>query len=102
MQPIIKNNLEAIVNLCKLMEIEQLYLIGSAARNNDFTNLSDLDFLYKFKKQKSLLKFDYFDVKFGLEKITQRKVDLIAIEKITNKYFLEPVEKEKIKLYECE
>jgi len=37
---------------------------------------------------------------FGLEKIKGEKVDLVAEDKVKNKFFLSTVNKEKIKIYE--
>ena len=104
MNSIIKNKLSDIVKTCEQMQVKSLYLFGSGVRD-DFNNKSDLDFLFSFKndKDENLLPpyYDYFDLMFGLEKITGRKVDLVAEERITNKYFLNRVSNEKIKIYEC-
>lgn len=99
----IENNLGEIVETCKEMQVKSLYLFGSATRDTDFSAKSDLDFLFRFNKGKDglpLAKYDYFDLLFKLEEITQKKIDLVAEEKISNKYFLERVNKEKIKIYE--
>jgi len=37
---------------------------------------------------------------FKLEEITGKKIDLVAEDRITNKYFLDKISKEKVKLYE--
>ncbi|MEO6638873.1 MAG: nucleotidyltransferase domain-containing protein [Ginsengibacter sp.] len=99
MIPIVESNIDDIVKICERMEIQSLYLFGSGSNQNRFTQKSDLDFLYKFKKENSGL-YDYFDLLFALEKITGKKVDLVAEEKIKNKFFLERVNHEKIKIYE--
>jgi predicted nucleotidyltransferase len=44
--------------------------------------------------------YDYFDLLFKLEEITGRKIDLVAEEKVRNKYFLDRINKEKIPVYE--
>lgn len=104
MAPEIKNNLSEIIKTCEQMQVDSLYLFGSGVRE-DFNTTSDFDFLFSFKSDKdgNLLPpfYDYFDLMFELEKITGRKVDLVAEERITNKYFLNRVSKEKIKIYEC-
>jgi len=100
---ILENKLDEIIKTCREMQVKSLYLFGSATRKNDFTAKSDLDFLFRFNKGKDglpLPKYDYFDLLFRLEEITNKKVDLVAEEKISNKYFLERVNKEKIKIYE--
>lgn len=100
---ILENKLDEIINTCREMQVKSLYLFGSATRKKDFTENSDLDFLFRFKKGNDglpLSKHDYFDLQFRLEEITKKKIDLIAEEKVSNKYFLERVNKEKIKIYE--
>ncbi len=87
------------------MQVKSLYLFGSGVRNDDLNKESDFDFLFTFKNDKdgNLLPpyYDYFDLMFELEKITGRKIDLVAEERITNQYFLNRISKEKIKIYEC-
>ncbi len=100
---IIKDNIDEIIQTCKRMQLQSLYLFGSASNEKKFTKNSDLDFLYKFKKDKNGLtisQFDYFDLMFSLEKITGKKIDLVAEEKIRNRFFLKRVNDEKIKIYE--
>jgi predicted nucleotidyltransferase len=48
-----------------------------------------------------LAPFDYFDLLFSLEEITGRKVDLVVADGIKNYFFLEQVEKEKVRIYEA-
>ncbi|MEP6583535.1 MAG: nucleotidyltransferase domain-containing protein [Ginsengibacter sp.] len=100
---LVENNIEEIRKVCEKMQIESLYLFGSGSIEKKFTNNSDLDFLYKFKKDDSglsLSQYDYFDLLFDLETITGKKIDLVAEEKISNKFFLERINREKIKVYE--
>ena len=56
--------------------------------------------LKKIKNGLTISQFDYFDLMFSLEKITGKKIDLVAEEKIKNKFFLKRVNQEKIKIYE--
>lgn len=100
----VKNNLNEIINLCKQMQLDSLYLFGSAAREKDFAKNSDIDFLYKFKTGANGLPqsgYDYFDLLFKLEEITGKKVDLIAKEKLTNPYLISSIDEDKIKIYEA-
>ena len=82
---IVKDNIGEIVKICERMQIQSLYLFGSASNEKRFTRNSDLDFLYQFKKDEtglSVSQYDYFDLMFGLEKITWKKIYLVAEEKI--------------------
>jgi hypothetical protein len=99
----VKENIEEIKKLCERMQVQSLYLFGSGSSEKKFTKNSDLDFLFKFKKDEEGLPisgYDYFDLMFDLEEITGKKIDLVAEEKIKNKYFLDRVNQEKIKIYE--
>ncbi len=101
---ILSNQLTEIHKACEEMNVKSLYLFGSGARGEDYNKQSDLDFLFSFQVDVNgnLLPpyFDYFDFLFRLEKITGRKVDLVAEKKIKNKYFLEQVQKDRIRIYE--
>jgi len=102
MIPVVKNNLDKIIDTCQKMQVKSLYLFGSAAREDGFTKESDLDFLFQFKLNNSgmpVADYDYFDLLFSLEEITGKKVDLVAEEKVINKYFMEKINKEKIKVF---
>ena len=46
MIPEVKNNLAEIVKACKQIQVESLYVFGSAAREKDYSKKSDIDFLY--------------------------------------------------------
>jgi len=103
MVSVVSENIAKIAALCTKMQVESLYLFGSAARENDFTANSDLDFVYRFKKNEEGFPvggYDYFDLMFQLEEITGKKIDLVAEEKIRNRFFLERITKEKVKIYE--
>lgn len=99
----VKDHIEAIKETCQKMQLKSLYLFGSGSTQKRHTKESDLDFIFKFQKDKNglpLSGYDYFDLMFDLEKITGKKIDLVAEEKIKNKYFLARVNQEKIKIYE--
>lgn len=100
----VRKHLEEIIDACKQMQIKSLYLFGSAARGDDFAYDSDLDILYNMITDDSGLpisKYDYFDILWRLEEITGRKVDLVAEKGIRNKYFLQSILNDRIKLYEA-
>jgi len=93
----IKNNITSITSVCDLMKVKSLHLFGSGARETDFNDNSDLDVVYRFVKDKAgypVAGYNYFDLLFKLEEITGRKVDVVAEEKIRNKYFIERIKKE--------
>jgi predicted nucleotidyltransferase len=100
---LIKNNLDQIRDVCKLHHVRSLYLIGSAARNEaQYHSDSDVDFLYRFKKEEiSEMEYadNYFNLLSELQNILKRNVDLVAEEKLINPYFIERINKDKLKVY---
>lgn len=100
----VKNNLDKIIDACKQMQVKSFYLVGSGARETDFTPDSDLDFLYTtLSPAEADAKggLDFFDFLWKLEEITGKKVDLIAEERIRNKYLLKSLLEDRIKIYEA-
>mgnify|MGYP001547096823 CR=1 FL=1 len=85
MVAIVRDNLGEIKKICQRMELHCLYLFGSGSTQKNHTEESDLDFIFKFKKDENGLPvsgYDYFDLMFDLEKITGKKIDLVTEEKI--------------------
>jgi len=71
---LIRNNTTAI----KMYGVRRLGLFGSFARST-VNNKSDVDILVEFQKDKKL--FDnYMELKFFLERLFHRKVDLVIKE----------------------
>lgn len=100
---LIKHNLDIIKDVCKQHHVKSLYLIGSAADESKFSESSDIDLLYRFKKNeiKEMEYADnYFDLLFRLQEILKRKVDLVPEEKLRNPYFINSINKQKLMLYE--
>jgi predicted nucleotidyltransferase len=103
MIPLIQNNMEAIQNACKKYHVKSLYLVGSATDTGRFTDESDVDFLYRFRKEdieEMAYADNYFDLMFYLQDLLNRKVDLVAEEKMWNPYFIESINKSKQIIYE--
>jgi len=102
---LVKTNLDKIIEACKKHHVQSLYLFGSAARVDDFTNESDLDFLVHYSLPQSNDQEIFFKVANAenlqekLEKITKRKVDLIQDQNIKNKYLKYFINKDKTLVY---
>jgi len=104
MIPEVKNNLSEIIKTCKQMQVKSLYVFGSGARENDYSSKSDIDFLYTMVTDEEGLPtsgYDYFDLMWKLEEITGKKVDLVPEKGIRNKYFLQSILEDRVKLYEA-
>jgi predicted nucleotidyltransferase len=104
MVDVVRKNLDKIIEACSKMQLKHLYLFGSGTRENTFNNESDLDFVFQFINDATGMPvsgFDYFDLLFKLEEITGKKVDLVAEDRIRNKFFLKSISENKIKIYEA-
>ena len=103
MVALVENNLKEIRDVCIKNHMKTLYLSGSATQENRFSEESDADFLFQFRKEVIDLNDyadNYFDLLFYLQDILNRKVDLVAEEKMKNKYFIESINKNKLLIYE--
>lgn len=95
----LKNYSEKLNLLCKNHKVERLYLFGSAL-TSDFTDVSDYDFLVKFKKIDLAKYFDnYMSLKESLKKLLGRDVDLLEEQALKNPILIESINKSKELLY---
>lgn len=75
-------------------------LVGSAARGDFQPELSDIDVLIEFEGSQSL--FDrYLELKFGLEEIFGRTVDVIQNDAIKNPHLRATLDQDRIPVYEA-
>ena len=88
------------MELCRSLAVKRLELVGSAAREDFRPGLSDIDVLIEFEGTHAL--FDrYFDLKFGLEDIFGKKVDVIQTGAVKNPYLRASLEQDRIMIYEA-
>ncbi len=96
---LIEQNKNQIETLCKLHEVEKLYLFGSAT-NSNFSETSDIDFLVKFKPF-DLKKYfiNYLDLKEKLYLLLNRNIDLVEEQTLKNPYLIKSINKNKELIY---
>ncbi len=96
---LLKTNSEAIESLCEKHQVAKLYAFGSVL-TSAFNEESDVDFLVEFERN-DIPDFasNYFELKFALEKLLGREVDLIEYAAIRNPYFKEDVDETKELIY---
>ncbi|NKB71166.1 MAG: DNA polymerase III subunit beta [Candidatus Latescibacteria bacterium] len=86
--------------LCHTLSVKRLELVGSAAREDFHPESSDIDVLIEFEGDNAL--FDrYFELKFGLEKIFGRNVDVIQRDAIKNPHLRASLDQDRIAVYEA-
>jgi predicted nucleotidyltransferase len=91
---VITDHLDAIRELCVKYHVKRLAVFGSAAKGTFDPARSDVDFVVEF--QPEVRGADgwhvYFDLKFALEELLSRPVDLVQFSAVTNPYFREILE----------
>ena len=96
---LIEQHTSEIQKLCSIYKVKKLYVFGSFTTNH-FTDSSDIDLLVDFEPQDINRYADnYFNLKFGLEKILNRKIDLLENKAIKNPYLRQAIEKDYQLLY---
>ncbi len=100
MNKIISDKLDELKKLCNEYKVASLYTFGSVNTNN-FTDISDIDFLISFDKSISIEEYtdNYFLLHYQLSAIFNRKIDLITDKSLSNPYFIKGVEQTKQLLY---
>ena len=95
----VEQNISLIQYLCENHGVDKLYLFGSIL-GSSFNDKSDVDFLVRFKNI-DLLKYadNYFDLKFSLENLLNRPVDLLEEQSLKNPFFLDAINESKKLIY---
>ena len=88
-----------IQRLCIEYNVRQLYAFGSVLTDK-FKESSDIDLIVNFDK----INIDdyannYYNLKFSLEKILKRPVDLLEEKALKNPYFNRSIEKQRRLVY---
>ncbi len=88
-----------IQKLCNKYNVKTLYAFGSVLTDK-YTDKSDLDFLVDFDNiDLNLYADNYFNLKFSLENVLKRPIDLIEEKAIRNPYFKQVVNSQRKLVY---
>lgn len=91
---------EPLAALCRRYSVARLELFGSGASAAFDAERSDLDFLVEFEPLAQGEFADaYFGLLEGLERLFNRRIDLVVGSAIRNRYFRESVDRTKTLLY---
>lgn len=103
MQPIIEQRKEELKNICVRLKIRRLYAFGSAVSSDKFKENSDIDFLIAFDDSISPEEYseNYFRLQYKLRELFNREIDVITERSLSNPYFIESVNKNKVLIYEA-
>lgn len=99
MDQIIGQHTNRISNLCENHKVKSLYVFGSVL-TTEFNDESDIDFIVDFLPQDVLEYADnYYELKFSLQEILKREIDLLEEKAIKNPYFRQVVNENKQLIY---
>ncbi|HEY2584894.1 MAG TPA: nucleotidyltransferase domain-containing protein [Tepidisphaeraceae bacterium] len=99
MVDLIEQHRSAIADLCRRLGVRKLELFGSVARGDFDRAESDVDFLCEFDENPIGLANRFFELLEGLEQLLGRKVDLVSSRDVSNPYFLQVVNRDRVTLY---
>ncbi len=96
---LVDNKIDDLKLLCTTYHVDKMYLFGSALDAN-FNSNSDIDFLVKFQSMELFKYFDnYLALKERLEKLFERKVDLVEEQTLKNPVLIKSINKSKKLIY---
>jgi predicted nucleotidyltransferase len=85
--PVVEAKRDEIVALCRELGIHRLDVFGSAVSDDFDVERSDVDVLVDFETTAPGSADTYFALKWGLESILGRPVDVVVRSAIRNPYF---------------
>lgn len=99
---IISNNMNTLKLLLDKHKVQRLYAFGSVCSER-FNDLSDIDFLIKFKSETTPIERgeNWFALLDGFRLIFKRDVDIITEDSLLNPYFIENINSSKELIYEA-
>ena len=96
---IIDSNINEIEKLCLENKVKMLYAFGSVL-SDAFNNKSDIDLVVDFDIIAISEYVDnYYNLKFGLQKLFNRQVDLLEHKAIKNPFFLQQLNQQRRLVY---
>ena len=90
-----------LTELCKIYNVKHLFAFGSVLTDN-FNEKSDIDFLVDIiSKDPFSYAENYFDLKFAIQDLLKRRIDLLEEKALKNSYLKIRINQSKVKLYEA-
>ncbi len=96
---ILDKNIDEIIRLCEINTVRSLFAFGSITTDK-FKPNSDIDLIVDIDDNDPISYSEkYFNLKFELEEILKREIDLLEQKAIRNKYFKNEIDRTKVKIY---
>ena len=95
----LQNHNSDISKLCETHKVKSLYAFGSVLTEK-FNSESDIDLIVDFEPLNALDYADnYFDLKFALQEVLKRPIDLLEDKAIKNPYFRQTINQQRQLVY---
>ena len=92
-------NIDTIRALCDKYHVKTLFAFGSVTRD-ELKPHSDIDLVVDIESNDPISYSDnYFGLKFQLEQLLKRKIDLLELRTIKNHYLRQKIENSKVLVY---
>lgn len=92
-------NIDSIKGLCAKYHVKSLFAFGSITRGELKPN-SDIDLIVDIDSSDPLsYSDDYFGLKFQLEELLKRQIDLLELKAIKNQYLKQNIDNTKVLVY---
>ena len=92
-------NIDKIKALCDKYHVKTLFAFGSVTRD-ELKPGSDIDLIVDIESNDPLsYSDDYFGLKFQLERLLKRQIDLLELRAIKNQYLKKNIENTKVLVY---
>jgi predicted nucleotidyltransferase len=96
---VITDHLDEIRRLCGRYAVKRLAVFGSAVKGTFDPARSDVDFVVEFDVSGRAGWHSYFDLKFAIEELLGRPIDLVTMAAVDNPYLRETIELTQRELY---
>ena len=99
MNKVLTDNIDELKKLCNFYSVKKMYAFGSVCTDK-FNEKSDIDLLISFDDL-SIEQYtdNYFDLRYKLEDLFNRKIDLLTDNSLSNPYFIQSIDKNKQLIY---
>lgn len=96
---LIEQHIEQITRLCEINKVRALFAFGSVTTDR-FRPDSDIDLVVDIDDNDPISYSDkYFNLKFQLEDILKRQIDLLEQKAIRNNFLRNEIERTKVQIY---
>jgi len=97
---IISQHIDQIGKLCELNNVKALFAFGSVITSDKLNTNSDIDLIVDIDDKDPVAYTDkYYNLKFQLEELLKRPIDLLEIKAIRNRFLKDEIDRTKVQIY---